>query len=405
MLILRFLLLIAAILTLTSCATTNIKPFSSQEENMLLEDDENRLWKRAQEEEERLDNSGYIYQDRELENYVNEVLNKIIPENLKEGRLKFHVRVINDPLLNAFTFPDGRMYIHTGMLARIDNEAQLAIILGHEVTHAINRHLTKQYRDILNKTAFLQTFGITTAGLGGGIIGLLGGIATIAAVNGYSKDLEREADKNGLKLIYDAGYDLNESPKVFEALKKNYEIEKAKEPFFFGSHPRLQERIDGLNALIKEDYPEQTMQDNRIKDTEKFLMITRNLLLYNAMLDMKMGRFETAKVTIDKYIRQKPDDPRGYYFMAEVYRQRSEQPLDKKSKETAADKLKDKEKAMGLYKESIALVPDYAEPHKGLGYIYYKSGDKENADTEFKKYIEISPLAEDRLYIEQYINN
>ncbi|MBI3008067.1 MAG: hypothetical protein HYY56_00875, partial [Candidatus Omnitrophica bacterium] len=75
----KVLSLIVAVSTLTSCATTNIRPFNNSQESFLLEEDENRLWKRAQEEEEKLDKSGYIYQDKELENYINEVLQKIIP--------------------------------------------------------------------------------------------------------------------------------------------------------------------------------------------------------------------------------------------------------------------------------------------------------------------------------------
>ena len=137
----------------------------------------------------------------------------------------------------------------------MDNEAQLATLLGHEMTHVTHRHLVKMFRDIKNKTAFLATLQVATAGLGpiGSLAGTLGTIGTVAAVTGYSRENETEADKEGFHLVALAGYDVEEAPKLFLHLKREVEEEQIKEPFFFGTHPRLQERIDNYNVLLKDN--------------------------------------------------------------------------------------------------------------------------------------------------------
>ena len=83
------------------------------------------------------------YAELELEAYVNEVTQSLLPAEAKWQGLSLKVQVIQNPLLNAFVLPNGMMYVHTGLLARMDNEAQLAALLGHEITHVTHRHTIK----------------------------------------------------------------------------------------------------------------------------------------------------------------------------------------------------------------------------------------------------------------------
>jgi predicted Zn-dependent protease len=383
----RYLTLIfLLVFILSGCATTTLPPVTSK--GFTLEEDEERLWRRSEEEQRVLDNSGLLYKDKELESYLNEVARRLQPPEVFE-RIPFRIKVLKNPYLNAFAFPNGVIYLHTGILARMENEAQLATLLAHEMTHATHRHAVKGFRDIKNKSAFLATIQVTLGGLGGGvgdIVTLLGAVGTLAAVTGYSRELETEADIEGLRLMVNAGYDPKEAPKLFIHLKKELEEEDIKEPFFFGTHPRLRERIRNYENLLKTKYEGHS---GGIKNSRLFMEKIQRLILDNARLDLKAGRFKTAQRGIERYLKLRPDDPDAYYLLGEVFRQRG--------------KEGDIEKAKEYYEKAINIDSSYPEPHKGIGLIFYKKGKKDNAKKHLELYLSLSPEAPDRAYIEEYI--
>ncbi len=369
-----------------SCATTELKPVTTK--GFLFEDDELRLWLRSEEEQKVINESGLIYKDEELEAYLNEIVQKLQPLEVFE-HIPFKINIIRNPYLNAFSFPNGPIYVHTGMLARMNNEAQLATLLAHEMTHCTHRHVIKEFRDLKNKTAFLATFQVALSGLGayGDIATLLGAVGTMAAVTGYSRELEEEADVEGLKSMVKAGYDPEESPKLFEYLKEELEEDKKrKEPFIFGSHPRLQERIESYQNLLKTKY---RGQKGGSKNSDIFLKKIHMVILDNARLDLKTGRFKIAQKGIEKYLAIKPDDAKAYCILGEVFRQRGEEG--------------DTEKAKENYKKAISIDSTYSYPYKGIGLIHYKQGEIFLAKESLEQYLSLLPQAFDRAYIEGYI--
>jgi predicted Zn-dependent protease len=370
---------------LASCATTSLPPVT---QDFRFEEDEKRLWLRSEEEQKVFNRSGVIYRDENLEAYLNEIMKKLQPTEVY-AHIPFKVFVVKNNLLNAFIYPNGALYIHTGILAKMDNEAQLATLLAHEMTHATHRHLIKQFRDIKNKTAFLSTVSVTLGGVGAGIgefAILVGALGTLASVTGYSRDLETEADMEGFKLMMKAGYDPEEAPKLFTHLKKAIEEEKKKEPFFFGTHPRLQERVENYENFLKEQY-----KDKRggVKNSESFMGKIHRVILDNASLDLKSGRFKTAERGVEKFLTIKPNDPKAYCLFGEICRQRAEKG--------------DLEKAKEHYQKAMMLDPSYPDSHKGMGFIHYKLGEKEIAKKYLEQYLSLSPQAMDRAYIEEYI--
>jgi predicted Zn-dependent protease len=237
-------------------------------------------------------------------------------------------------------------------------------------------------------TAFLASLTVTTGGLGGigSLVSLLGAVGTLAAVTGYSKELETEADIQGLKLMANAGYDPEEAQKFFIHLKQEVEEEKKKEPFFFGTHPRLQERVENYENLLKDQY-----KDKRggIRNSEIFLEKIHRVILDNVSLDLKAGRFKIAERGVEKYLTIKPSNPKAYYFLGEICRQRAEQG--------------DLEKAKEHFQKAISIDPSYPDAHKGIGFIYFKQEEKEKAKKSLELYLSLSPGAMDRNYIEEYI--
>ncbi len=361
------------------CETTNILPMTAT--GFKLEDDEKRLWLRSKEGEEKLDKSGLIYRDDELEAYINEIAEKILPPEVFKA-VPFKILIIKAPFLNAFAMPNGVVYIHTGMLAKMENEAQLAAILGHEMTHFTHRHAIKEIRNAKNKSAF---FTIMAIGLP--IIGdALGAIGTVASVTGYSRELETEADREGFKLMINAGYDPQEAVKIFTHLKKEIEEEKIVEPFFFGTHPKIQERISNYDSFLMTEYKNKI---GGIKNSEIFSKKTYRVILDNATLDLKIGRYKKAQKGIERYLFIKHDEAKAYYFLGEIYRQKAAQG--------------DIEKAQEYYQKAISMDPLYPDPYKEIGMIYYKQGEKSIARKFLEKYLTLSPKAIDKVYIEELI--
>ena len=77
--------------------------------------------------------------------------------------VRYRVRVIEDPTLNAFAYPHGSIYIHTGLLARMENEDELATVLGHEMTHVEDRHMLRYQRSAHNKEVGFTVAAITAS--------------------------------------------------------------------------------------------------------------------------------------------------------------------------------------------------------------------------------------------------
>lgn len=381
----RMKLIFLLFFVLAGCASTSLPPVT---QDFRFEEDEKRLWLRSEEEQKVLNRSGLIYRDEELETYLHEVAKNLLPIETF-NHIPFKVFVIKNHLLNAFIYPNGALYIHTGILAKMDNEAQLATLLAHEMTHATHRHLIKRFRDIKNTTAFLSTVAVTLGGVGGGIgdlTVLIGALGTLAAVSGYSRELETEADMEGLKLLVKAGYDSNEAPKFFSYLKKESEDEKKKEPFFFGTHPRLQERVENYEHFLKKQDQD---RPGGMQNSEIFLQKIHRVILDNSRLDLKAGRFEKAERGVQKYLAIKPSDPKAYCLLGEIHRQKAEKG--------------DLEKAKAHYEKAISIDPSYPDSHRGMGFIHYKQGEKILAKKYLEQYLLLSSEATDRAYIQEYI--
>src|SRR5712692_10426792 len=242
----KFLAWLLVISLLAGCASSQVPPMGYQGKPYRPEPDEKQLWSDAEKEEEKLAKLGKAWDDPLLEEYLSGVAAKLVPEEARQaGAPAVRIAVLRDPTLNAFAMPNGKVYLHTGLLSRLENESQLAMILGHELTHVTNRHVLKFNRDARNKQIFVLR---ATSNV---FLGLGLQLAFIAAVNGYGRDLEREADREALERMMAAGYDPREAPRVFELLKNDHGDGSRLENFFFGNHPRLDERIASTRELLK----------------------------------------------------------------------------------------------------------------------------------------------------------
>jgi predicted Zn-dependent protease len=248
-------------LTVTACTTTRLPSLGTGGRAMPLEADEQKLWQTATQLEQRLAHSGILYEDAALETYLTHVAQSLLPPDTRAVIPSPRIKVARHPFLNAFALPHGVIYVHTGMLAQMENEAQIAMVLGHELAHFTHRHTVKEIRQAHNQLAFYKALGVALAVVSGSLGATIGGVTdevgrllALASVRGYSRALEREADAEGLRAMVTAGYDPKEAPKVFTHLLQESQGSTHQEPFFMGTHPHLQERLDHYHQLLTTQY-------------------------------------------------------------------------------------------------------------------------------------------------------
>ena len=379
-----FLLICIVCFSAVGCSTT---PPPLLTEDPSIQEDERALWLLAEEEQALLEGSGIIYEDQGLEDYLNQIARKLQPPGVQET-FNFRIRIIKDPYLNAFAFPNGVIYIHTGLLARLDNEAQLAALLAHETTHCTHRHTLRAFTGLKNHKAVLasQKQGTAPYDLAEDLLVRLDTAGSVAAMSGYSEEFETEADLVGLKLMSEAGYEPSEALKLFEHLKDEVVTQNIREPFSFGMHRRLQRRVENSRDFLKRLKHD---KGQGIIESGIFLETIHKVVLYNAFLDLKAGRFSAAQRGAEKYLRIREDDAKAYFLLGEIFRQRGE----------ADDSIK----AKAFYEKAISMDPFYADPHKAIGLMYFKEGDWMLAKRSFESCLALSPHSPDRAYMQGYL--
>ncbi|BAY47818.1 peptidase M48 [Scytonema sp. HK-05] len=150
----------------------------------------------------------------------------------------FHFYVVQDSSINAFSTTGGYVYVHTGLLNAVDNEDQLAAVLGHEIGHICNNDLVNKLRQ-----AQLAQGAASVAGLDRSTVAAAAYKLAVDLPN--SRDAEYNADEKGLRYIQRAGYNPNAMPAFLSKL-----VNQRSTPSFLSDHPGARERISVLQRKI-----------------------------------------------------------------------------------------------------------------------------------------------------------
>jgi len=337
------------------------------------ENDSQWLLSKASAEEQTYNSSGRILADPDLESYLNLIV-KSLQTAAPQNNLSFRVRVIKDPCLNGFFLPNGAIYVTTGILARLENEAQLAMILAHEMAHGLRKHAltvlrAQEKEQRAAPVALRETFTHDAKGAEGAI-----------------SPLEYEADRVGFGLVIKAGYDPHEGIDLFRHLEKVSADEDIHEPFMDQADSGLRLRMRHLEKVLRsQGVPS---EPGMIKG-RPFLEKTKGALLENVRLELQLGRIAAARQEIMKYLRIVPRDAEAFYLLGEVSRLKGDD---------GSIRL-----ARALYEKAISLDPSYAEPYRALGFIQYKAGELTLAGKSFRWCLLLSPRRKDRAYIHAYL--
>jgi len=211
-----------------------------------------------------------IVKDPVLTDYVNRVgKNLVASQEAQESGFPFTFEVVADPSINAFALPGGPMFINTGLLRAVDNEAQLAGVMGHEMSHVILRHGTNQ----ASKANLIQLPAMLAAQMAGkstmmGQLAQLGiGIGAGSVLLKFSRSAETQADLMGSHLMAEAGYDPMEMARFFNKLNEQGGQRGLQ---FLSDHPNPDNRERAIEQearlLPQKTYGYQTGEFRRMKD-------------------------------------------------------------------------------------------------------------------------------------------
>ncbi|MGB4497986.1 MAG: M48 family metallopeptidase [Methylococcaceae bacterium] len=174
----------------------------------------------------------------------NQTAQCIVSEITRGMGQNWEVVVFEDKTLNAFALPGAKIGVHTGMMQLVDNQDQLAAVLGHEVGHVLARHSNERASQ---ETLVQQGMGLiqqTSLGQNGLAIGLLGLGAQYGVLMPYSRTHESEADMIGVDLMAKVGFNPEESVKLWQKMEQASQGNQPSE--FMSTHPAHATRIQQL---------------------------------------------------------------------------------------------------------------------------------------------------------------
>jgi predicted Zn-dependent protease len=371
---------------------------------------------------------GLILHDADLQAHIDSIGANILGSRPIPERVQFRFRVLRDPMVQAFALPNGSVYITTGLLALLENDAQLAGVLGHETAHVFERHTYFENRSIRKKALTMNVLAIvgSAAPIGGNLpaavnifgaavqAGILAGdMVIISSVFGYSREKEHEADSDGLLAMTAAGYDPSAMTRAFELLDDDSKLEYEPIQTFYHDHPKLADRKTFAAGYAATHKPAQPVT---VSESD-YLAKVATAIVADIELDLNSRRQRTAVARAARLADAFPDNSKYRVLLADSYRS-----LGAKTKTPTQDELTDhgqaehrkeyfkmteaeeearllkkpggdaalhenQAKAEALYAAVLQADQGYAPAHRGFGFLYEDEGKYAQAATEYQAYL------------------
>ena len=236
---------IALVLAVLSCATD---PVTGSRQFMLVsEQDEIRIGKQTDRE---IAATYGMYDDKPLSDYV-DGLGQTLAKESHRPTLAFTFKILDTPVVNAFAVPGGYVYLTRGILSYLNDEAELACVIGHEIGHITARHSAEQ----LTKAQFAQ-LGLSLGSILSQEFRALAGVAEFGVgmlFMKFSRDNEREADDLGVEYATRAGYDASRMADFFMTLERLHpSSDRSGLEGWFSTHPNPPDRLNAVRTKARE---------------------------------------------------------------------------------------------------------------------------------------------------------
>lgn len=412
-------------LILGGCATSREKvvALGGELKSESLQKEEAEQWEAALWFQRDLEEKYAFWPDEALELYLKEAAQPFL-ENLEIPIDRpFVFRVIRDPTVNAYALLTGHIYFHSGILARLRNEAELASVLAHEISHTYHRDVLYSAQNLQRKTVTFKVIDLLATApaaffgaedLSTFTLNLIHG----ASVLGYGREAEAAADRFALQEMLRAGYDPKGALAVREIFAEEHKkYQKGMEIFFLSDHPSNRSRKRAAERWLKTHQKEVEAMPVRRKESERYLAKTYEIRRENARFNLDLDRYFHALDDIERILKENGSDPIAWYYRGEAYRRmpgnrkRIEDELSNEGWDKIDSVKKEKQdklwrgRALRSYRKAIALDSSYPPPYKGLGILFFDQRDYEKAKGYFEKYLALAPEAKDRRSVLRYLSD
>ncbi|EAR21701.1 M48 family metallopeptidase [Nitrococcus mobilis] len=350
---------------------------------------ERGLWFASRKSEQSVAISGRRVKNPRLEEYVAGVQCRVSAAYCPEIR----IYTMQIPDFNAAMAPNGFEQVWTGLLLRVENEAQLATVLAHETAHYTLRHALEQFQttrrtaNLLLATQLGLLFGgigVISAGPVGFSTGNIGQLIAMGYLAAYSREQEAEADRHGFELMAKAGYAPGEAAKVWANLiEEQRECALPTPPALFASHPPSAERLQSLRQLAE--------RSGRSGITGRSDFLAATLPQRGKWLRMELAtrRLCRVRVLLERLIEQGENLGELYYYRGELYRLRGG--------------TGDFERAAEAYRKALDYPSAPVATHRELGRVLWRANRPIEARQAFRRYLKMAESADDAAMIGAYL--
>lgn len=198
-----------------------------------------------------------LYPDQTLQTYVDEVGNRIVEQSsVNQSSYPFEFHLLRDTqTINAFALPGGQVFITAALLSRLNSEAQLAGVIGHEIGHVIARHGAEHLAKQQLGAALVNAVGIAASDTPEGArqAAILAQAVNQMVNLKYGREDELESDRLGFRFMTEAGYNPQGIVELMKILASSRNGQQP--PEFFSTHPNPGNRTERLEAIIQENFP------------------------------------------------------------------------------------------------------------------------------------------------------
>lgn len=324
---------------------------------------------------------GGIYPDDSVNAYIDRVGQRVARRSHRP-ELNYSFKVVNDSSPNAFALPGGFIAISRGLLINLDNEAQLAAVLGHEVGHVTARHSVQgmQRSTLLNAAVGLA--GIVAGEQYGRLATQIGGVTANLIDKRYSREQESESDQLGIDYMVLSGYAPQGAVELQEIFYRK--IENGQNPDWlsglFRSHPFSKERLEANRNYVAAKYRSSRSgygldRNSYLQAIEPLLETQEAYTLYDQALQLEgQGQLDAAIETYHKAMQQAPDHGLLLSALGMAYL-RNEDLIP----------------ARRYLIKAVSADPEYYQSRMGLGYVYLKTKKPADASTQLKKSLNLMP--------------
>jgi predicted Zn-dependent protease len=355
---------------------------------------------------------GQLYNNPMLQRYINAIGQRLVP---KDSPNVYSFKLLLDPIPKAEALSTGTILVSTGMVSMLDNEAQLAYVLGHEIAHVEKNHAylivrmsvlepalnaekereTKEKRAIVSAVTTFATGGIggIYGGLNGALIGSVSGLAggligsslifrDHNTVTQWSDIYENDADETSLRYMLAQSYDVREAPRLYTRLQAAAAHDPRIGLGFMAKESRMKARTAHIQTVLSGDF--KTQWEAKLKaggltgSSGEFSLIMAALKRDNGIIAIDYDLFAMARDNLEEAVELRSNDPRAQLYLGKVISLTARTPDDRQQAEEHFMKAIQYDGTRGAY-------PD---PHlEHALHLIGENGDKGEIKNEIEAYV------------------